>query len=368
MIKKNIIQCSRCIMNNSSDNTIFFNSEGVCNYCLEAIKKINTTTYFPDKTGRSHLEEMLSKIKSDGKGKRFDCVMGISGGLDSSYLAYLGSQWGLRILALHIDDGFDTDISKSNISKLCKVSGITLETIKPDAEQFNALIKAYMQAGVPNIAIPQDSVLFAALYKFIRKEKVKYFLSGGNFALECILQKGNTYTAIDAVNIKEIAKRFSDKPIDKLEFFSSYKKYFYTYICGIKTYRPLNYIEYNRDRAFKELNAFCGFEYYGSKHLENIFTAFVQLYWLPKKFGVDKRSSHLSSMIVSGQITREQALNEINKPLYDDVQMKEYVDYIIRQIGITSHEFNNIMQSKPHQHTDYKTELLAPMIRKLLKL
>ncbi len=233
--------------------------------------------------------------------------MGISGGLDSSYLAYLGYKWGLRILAVHIDDGYDTEISKSNIKKLCDAAHVDLKTIVPDASQFNELTLAYMKAGVPNLAVPQDIILLAFLYDTVKESGVKYFLSGGNFALESILQQGNTFNAMDTVNIKDIFKRFGRDSIDKLKFISSYRKYCYMRTGKIAEYRPLNYIDYNRERAFKELEEFCGFEYYGRKHLENILTAFIQLYWLPKKFGVDKRSSHMSSMIVSGQMTREEA-------------------------------------------------------------
>ena len=172
-----IIRCKRCVMDNSSDANISFDQNGYCNYCTKALSEINTTTYFPGEKGKEKLESMLKKIKEENKDKPYDCVMGISGGLDSAYLAYLGYKWGLRILAVHIDDGFDTEISKENIRRLCEAAHIELRTIKPDAEQFNALTVAYMKAGVPNLAVPQDNVLFAFLYDTVKKEKLKYFLS-----------------------------------------------------------------------------------------------------------------------------------------------------------------------------------------------
>lgn len=359
--------CKRCVMNDSSDPTITFDENGYCNYCTDALAQINTTTYFPGAEGAVKLDSMLKEIKESEKNKEFDCVMGISGGLDSSYLAYLGHKWGLRILAVHIDDGFDTEISKSNIDKLVKASGIKLLTIRPDATQFNALTKAYIKAGVPNLAVPQDNVLFAFLYDVVRKYKIKYFLSGGNFALECILQRGNTYDAMDVVNIKDINRRFGTTPIDKLKFISTYRKFFDRKISGLRELRPLNYVDYRRKQAFEELYNFCGFEYYGRKHLENILTAFVQLYWFPKKFGVDKRTSHLSSMIVSGQMSRDEALKELQMPLYDDELMNRYISIIKERLHISDDEFKSIMNAPSHQHQDYKTDKFITYMRKLKK-
>ncbi len=358
--------CSRCVMDNSSDRSIVFDEEGHCNYCTKAFAEINTSVYFPGEEGKNRLTSMLEMIKEENKDKPYDCIMGISGGLDSSYLAYLGYKWGLRILAVHIDDGYDTDISKLNIKRLCDAAHIELRTVKPDAEQFNNLILSYMKAGVPNLAIPQDNILFAFLFDTVKKEKLKYFLSGGNFSLESILQKDHVFNAMDTVNIHDIHRRFGTKSIDKLKFVSSYDKYINSKTGKVVQLRPLNYIDYNRDRAFKELYDFCGFEYYGSKHLENILTAFVQLYWFPHKFGVDKRRSHLSSMIVSGQMTREQALCELEKPLYDEKMMNDYIEIITSRLNISQHEFEEIMRSPAHEHTDYKTDKVGIMLRKVL--
>lgn len=357
--------CKRCVMNNASDSTIRFDENGYCNYCTDALAEINTTVYFPNENGKQKLNAMIAKIKSENKNKAYDCIMGISGGLDSAYLAYLGYTWGLRILAVHIDDGYDTEISKKNLKRLCEKTGIELRTITPDPEQFNALTLAYMRAGVPDLAIPQDNILFAFLYKTVVNEKLKYFLSGGNFALECILQKDHLYNAMDTVNIKDIHKHFGTKPINKLQFISSYKKYINDKLGYAITLRPLNFIDYNRERAFKELYDFCGFEYYGRKHLENILTAFVQTYWYPKKFGVDKRTSHLSSMIVSGQMTREEALKELQEPVYDEI-MEEYVEIIKKRIGITDSEFEEIMKAPTHEHEEFRTDKFGKVVRKIL--
>lgn len=349
-------RCTRCVMDNCSDNKIVFDDLGRCNYCERALSEINTTVYFPGNMGKTKLEELVAKIKKKGKGKKYDAIMGISGGLDSSYLTLLGYKLGLRILLVHIDDGFDTEISKRNLQKLVSTTGYDYKIIVPDKEQFCDLTKAYMLAGVPNLAVPQDNVLLAYIYKCMKENDIKYFLSGGNFALECILQQGNTHSNTDVVNIKDINKRFGNTKIDRLIFLSSLQRKWDAIVLHIKSPRPLNYIDYNRDKAFKELYDFCGFEYYGSKHLENILTAFIQLYWLPKKFNVDKRTSHFSSMIVSGQMTRDQALEELKKPLYDSIIMEEYINTIKAKLNISDEEFERIMSAPTHQHTDYRTE------------
>ena len=364
---KNVQRCIRCIMDNSSDKTIVFDAQGHCNYCTDALTKIGTTVYFPDEKGQRKLEALLDELKKGGQGRQYDAIMGISGGLDSSYLAYLGYKWGLRILLVHIDDGFDTEISKQNLDRLVKATGFDYEVIKPDAEQYCALTKAYMLAGVPNIAIPQDNILFAFIYKLMKQRKIKYFLSGDNFALECILQRGNTYRAMDVVNIRDISRRFNDTPTDKLEFISTWQKLRDRRMLGVQTLKPLNYIDYNRDRAFRELYDFCGFEYYGRKHLENALTAFIQLCWFPKKFGVDKRTSHLSSMIVSGQMTREEALAEYAQPLYEEAQMAEYIRLIKEKLNITDAEFDQIMAAPTHQHEEYATEKLYGFVKAVLR-
>ncbi len=348
-------RCTRCIMTNESDPTMTFDSEGHCNYCTEALERLKRS-YFPNEKGRIKFDELIEDIKRAGEGKKYDCIIGISGGLDSSYLAYLLSDKGLRILAVHIDDGYDTEVSKENIKKLIDKTGYDYEVIVPDAEQFNALTLAYMKAGVPNIAVPQDNVLFAFLYKKKKEFDIPYFLSGGNLAMESIVQKGNTWRNSDVVNIKDIHKRFGTKPIDKLEFISTLNRQFDKYIFGIRTATPLDYIDYNRERAFKELYEYCGFEYYGRKHLENALTAFIQLRWFPEKFKVDKRTWHLSSMIISGQMTREEALKELQEPIFDPEQMAEYESLIEKNMGITHEELENLIKAPAHQHFEYKIE------------
>ncbi|MCL2717277.1 MAG: N-acetyl sugar amidotransferase [Lachnospiraceae bacterium] len=343
-------------MDSSSDDTIIFDTNGYCNYCNSALES-KALRYFPDDTGTEKLAELLSLIKTENKNNEYDCLMGVSGGLDSSYLAYLGYKWGLRVICVHIDDGFDSDISRGNLEKLKQATGFKFINICPDQKQYNALIKAYMKAGVPKLDIPQDNILSATLFKYAEEKNIKYFLSGENYALECILERSNNHSTRDLVNLNDINRKFGKEPIDKLDFISHARKRVIENKIGIKTVTPLNFIDYNRDRAFAELADFCGFEYYGSKHLENNLTAFIQLYWLPKKFGVDKRKSHLSSMIISGQLTRDEALKlYLDVPLYDEKAMSRITSQVKEKLNLTDTGFDEIMLNRPRRHNEFKTD------------
>lgn len=347
--------CKRCVMDSQSDPMMTFDKDGNCNYCTEAMTNLKNK-YFPNKEGSIKLEALLQKIKKDGHGKKYDCIMGVSGGLDSSYLLYLASTWGLRVLAIHIDDGYDTEISKSNLKKLIDKTGYDYEIVAPDAEQFNALTLAYMKAGVPNIAVPQDNILFAYIYKKMREYSIRYFLSGANWSMESVVGRGNTWKNSDVVNIMAIHKKYGTKPIDKLEFYSTLQKQKDQYALGWRTETPLDYVDYNREKAFKELADFCDFRYYGRKHLENSLTAFIQLRWYPERFKVDKRTWHLSSMVLSGQMTREEALEELKEPLYDKETMNKYEHIIAENLGITHDELEDLLKAPIHQHDEFNIE------------
>lgn len=350
--------CNRCIMDTEGDPYIKFNDDGTCNYCTYALSRINDV-YFPNNEGKRRLNEMIVLLKDRGKKKNYDCVMGISGGLDSAYLAYLGTkEWGLRILAVHIDDEFDSPIAAKNIINLCNNCNIELKTIKPNIEQYMDLTRSFILAGVPGICIPQDNVLLAELFKVAEKNDIKYFLSGTNFSLESVLQRGNMHNQSDLTHITSIHNLFGQKPIDGLSLLSLYDRYIkYKYIKKQHYVRPLDWIDYNREKAINELKT-VGFNYYGGKHYENILTKFLQVYYMPKKFKIDIRKSHLSSLIVSGQMTREEALAEMKKPLYHEETMQDEINFIIEKLHINHNEFNNIMNDIPKKHKDYKVSWL----------
>lgn len=361
-------RCNRCVMTQKADPKIVFDEYGNCNYCSDAFDEMNQV-YFPNEIGTKKLNNMIQTLKKKNRNKKYDCLMGISGGLDSCYLAYLGAvKWGLRIAAIHIDDGFDTEVSKENIRRLCDKCGIEIAMIHPDEKQFNELCRAYMLAGVPNLAVPQDNVLFSCIYDFAKQNDISDFLSGGNFSLECILQTGNTHSAYDLRNIKDINKKFGRERINKLPLMSEWQRAIDRRRLSVVEYRPLNYIMYERESALKELHDFCNFIYYGSKHLENYYTGFLQLYWLPKKFGVDKRTSHLSSMIVTKQITREQALKELENAPCSEEWLRQAIVMIKEKLDFSDEEFDNIMCNATHQHEEYKTDWLLQLVIKIKQL
>lgn len=362
-------RCSRCVMDNASDHSISFDENGHCNYCNDVINRM-PNEYFPN--GKDKLEAMVKMIKEDGKGKEFDCIVGVSGGLDSSYIVYLGHKYGLRMLAVHIDDGLDTEISQQNVKNLCEKAGCKLIYIRPDKEQYADLTLAFLKAAVPNLAIPQDNILLRELHEITKRYNIKYSLHGGNFAQECILERSTGINALDKTHIRAIHKRFGTKPINKLNIAGLMTYYIgYRYFSPVTTFRPLNYIDYNKKKALADLKEFCGYNYYGGKHYESILTRFMQCYYLPKKYGFDKRKSHFSSLIVTGQMTREEALEALEKPMYVSEELKEQdLNFLANYFGLSRSEFDRIVDLPAKQHSDYPKswmEHLEPTARKFRK-
>lgn len=340
-------------MDNSSDETIRFDSNGNCNYCTYALKR-KDNVYFPNESGKQLLEKTVCALKKEGKGKDYDCLMGISGGLDSAYLAYLGYRYDLRILAIHVDDGFNSPTAENNIQKLCEKCNIDLIIEKPDSEQFTDATKAFFLAGLPGLCNVQDNIIFSYLYKNAQKYKVANFLTGANFSLESILQRGQAINAADGYHIKAVCNIYGTKGYDKLPIMSLIDNYILSkYLYRLKKYKLLNCIDYNKNQAIKELEEFSDFSYYGGKHYESILTHFTQAYYLPKKFGVDKRTSHLSSLIVSDQIKREEALAELEKPLYDKSQIRENMSFIASKFEMSDADFMDVLKGTPKNHFDY---------------
>jgi len=365
--KQNVQVCSRCVMDNISDSTIMFEADGTCNYCSDALKA-KDTVYFPNEIGKRTLDTMIAKIKKEGKGKPYDCLMGISGGLDSSYVALLGHKYGLRVLLLHIDDGFDTAITTENIKRISTTFNFDLVTERPDEAQFNDLVRAFMLAGVPDITVLQDSVLFSILYRTAVKYKIGYFLSGFNFSLESITQSGMDYT--DRVHIRDIHRKFGQVHWNgRLKLFSIFdKRIKYGFFHNIKSFKPLFFLDFNARKAFDELHEVCGYEYYGNKHCESTLIKFLQVYYLPIKFKIDKRKSHYSSMIVSGQMTKEEAIEKLKEPQFEDRIINQEIDFVLNKIGLNKEDFDRIMDEPPKQHSDYRTSSVNKITGKILEI
>lgn len=289
-----------------------------------------------------------------GKGRDFDCVLGLSGGIDSSYLALKAFEWGLRPLVVHVDGGWNSELAVQNIECLVKHCNYELHTHVVNWVDMRELQLAFLRAGVANQDVPQDHAFFAGLYHFATKERVRFVLNGGNVATEGIFPSAWHGAAMDATNLRAIHKKFGSQDLIDYPLISFARYYFwYPVVKRMTPFRPLNLIPYSKDLAIKELEE-IGWRAYPRKHGESIFTKFFQNYYLPTKFGYDKRRPHLSSLICSGQISRSAALTEISKPLYDNDELRRDIQYVSRKLQISLDEFERLMASQVHSYADFK--------------
>jgi len=350
--------CTNCVMD-TSDPEITFDENGVCNHCRKFEKEIKPR-WFPNEEGKKKLDKIIEQIKLDGQGKEYDCVIGLSGGVDSSYLAYyLRTTYPeLRILAIHIDGGWNSELAVHNIENIVKILDIDLHTGVINWEEMKDLQLAYFKSQLANQDIPQDHAFFATLYKVaVEQYNIKYFLTGGNFATESILPSSWGYNAMDAKQLKAVHKQFGKIKLKDYKTMSFFKrKIYYPYIKKFKIIRALDFIDYNKDKAKKIIMEKINWRDYGGKHHESRFTKFFQAHWLPTKFGYDKRRAHLSSLIVAGQMTRDEALKELEKPLYDSKELKEDMEFLAKKMGLTLEEFKKIMNMPNKTFQDYPNE------------
>lgn len=349
--------CVRCVMD-STDPDITFDSDGVCSHC-HTYDQTSKRLWKKGEEGRIILEKLLGQIKKEGQGKRYDAIIGLSGGTDSSYLAYLGHKWGLRMLAVHVDAGWNTEIAVQNIENICNKLNIDLITEVIDWTDMQAMQRAFFRSKVVNQDIPQDHAFFAALYKYSTKNKIKYVLNGYNIASESCLPlawRGNN--AMDVTHIKAIYAKYGDRPLRHYPFLSVWKlRFWYRLTNALTMVSPLNLIDYDKLRALDELKSAVGFVDYGGKHHESVLTRFQQLYFLPTIYGYEKRKAHLSSLILSGQLSREQAIKELETPLYpNEVELNNDIEYFVKKIGITRSEFDAVMSSPPDRHENFPNE------------
>lgn len=347
--------CKNCIMD-TSDKTILFDEQGVCNYCKRAKQLIKEEGYRGEISDK-HLQEMICKIKEHQKKREYDCVIGVSGGVDSAYLLYKAHEWGLRILAVHVDAGWNSKIAVDNIYKLCNKLEIDLKTVVIDWEMMKEIQRAYMFSGLPNLDVPQDHVFFAALYDFAFKYKIRYVLTGGNVATESILPAYLVYSAMDFRCLKDVYKKNGrGKKIRNFPCLPYLKKR--KYMKRLEIFRPLNDIPYSKKEAMKTLEKEFDWVYYGGKHWESRFTKFMQTYYLPKKFGFNKSRAHLSNLIVNGEITREEALEQLanEKIAYSEEEIETDRKYILKKLDISEKEWIEIMRAPIKTEDDYKND------------
>jgi N-acetyl sugar amidotransferase len=344
--------CTRCIMD-TTDPEITFDSNGVCNHCREfddVIKK----NWFPNNEGISQLESIFLQMKKDQSSKDYDCILGLSGGVDSSYLAIKLYEAGIRPLVVHVDGGWNSELAVQNIENIVNYCRWDLHTIVIDWEEMKDLQLAYLKSGIANQDVPQDHAFFASLYHFAIKFGIKYVISGGNYSTESIFPNSWHWSAMDAINLKAIHKHFGTRKLRNYKTIGFFELYFYyPFIKKMKTIRPLNYMPYIKSDALQELKNKVGYKEYARKHGESVFTKFFQNYWLPLKYGYDKRKPHLSSLIVANQITRSEALKELTCNLYDEIELKQDKEYIAKKLGISNDEFQKILEMKCHNYSDF---------------
>lgn len=344
--------CSQCVMD-ISDSEITFNENGVCCHCQE-FENVTSKHWFPNEVGRKKLESILSKIRSDGINKEYDCIVGLSGGVDSSYLALVLKEYKLRPLVLHVDAGWNSQLAVNNIEQIVSKLNYDLHTHVIDWEEIKDLQVAYLRASVANQDVVQDHAIFASLYHYAVKNDINYVISGGNIATESILPRSWQHAALDSINLLDIHRRFGKKEIHSYPIISFFEYYFYYPIVRkMRVVRPLNYMVYDKKIALQTLKDDFEFQEYGLKHCESIFTKFFQNYYLPTKFKIDKRRAHLSSQILAGQITRDQALHELTIPLYNPSELNDDLSYIAKKLHLTNLELQTLISAPPANYNVY---------------
>lgn len=345
--------CTRCVMD-TSDPLIEFDGNGVCNHCREFDATV-AAQWHRGAEGRRELEEIAATIKAEGAGKEYDCIIGLSGGVDSSYLAYVVvKELGLRPLAVHVDAGWNSDEAVRNIESIVEKLGIDLFTNVIDWEEMQDLQVAYLKSGVENQDTPQDHAFFASLYNFAVKNGIRWVLSGYNVSSESVLPRAWGYNPRDSRQLRAIHRLFGKRKLRTYPVATLFDHYVYwPRIRRMKVVYPLNFMDYDKEKAKEFLQAELGWRNYGGKHHESRFTKFFQAHWLPSKFGYDKRRAHLSSLILAGQTTREKALEEMAKDSYPAGELVQDMDFIRKKLGLSEQEFTAILESPPRTYRDY---------------
>ena len=349
--------CSNCVMD-TTDSKIVFDAKGVCDHCNSFYRDI-LPNWHTDEVGRRELDETVEKIKAAGKGRDFDCIIGMSGGIDSSYLTYVAKEkLGLRPLVFHVDAGWNSQEAVNNIERLVDRLGLDLYTEVIDWEEMRDLQLAYFKSGVPHIDTPQDHAFFATMYKFAEQHDVRYILTGANLSTECIRNPIEwMYYQSDSIQLKDIHHRFGTRPLTTFPTTSILRhKIYLPYVKGIRVVRPLNHVPYVKSAAIDLLVETFGWQPYPQKHFESRFTRFYEGYWLPKKFGYDTRKVQFSSLIVTGQMSRDAALEQLKTPALDADTVKHEFAYVATKLGITTDELQGYMDAPNKTYKDYKSQ------------
>ncbi len=348
-------QCAISVMDTIADPNITFDEKGICNYYYEymAAEKQHCLT---GEGGRKKQEEISAKIKATPGKKGYNCILGLSGGADSTYLAYLAKDLGLNPLLVHFDYGWNTEIATKNVENAVKGSGFDLYTVVMDWPEFRSLQRSYFKASVLDLDVPADHMIFGALYKTAKKFKIKYVLSGNNVCTEHTLPKTWNYNKFDLINLKNIHSRYENGSLSHLPALGVWNMALYQLFHSIEKVSFLDLQEFKRDDILKVIEKEMGWINYGGKHQESVFTRFYQGYILPNKFNIDKRKAHLSNLIFSGQLTKEAALAEIARPTYDEKLQRQDFVFVAKKLGFTIDEFEKVLSLPNVDHAFYGTD------------
>jgi N-acetyl sugar amidotransferase len=340
-----------------SNPAIEFDAVGRCNCCRDALLR-RPHEWWPGVEGSVRMDRLVSTLKAQGRGKKYDAMVGLSGGIDSAYLAHLASRrHGLRLLAVHVDGGWNTEPAVRNIESIVRGLDVDLHTYVVEWQEMRDLQVAFLKASVLNQDIPQDHAFFAILYRSAIRFGIRHFLSGINFATESIVPPNWGFPSMDGVHVRGVHRRFGQHPLDSYPIMPLTDFLWMTRVRReLVVHRPLNYLDYRKDRARDELQREYGWRDYGGKHGESRFTRFYQDIYLPRKFGFDKRRLHLSSLIVSGQTSREQALVELARPIIPPDQMRRDIRFVAKKLGLTVEELESYIDAPVVSHSAYPNQ------------
>lgn len=343
--------CARCIMD-TTDPEIRFDANGCCNHCEAALERLRRQVLPPEKQEQARIA-LAEKIRRDGKHLDYDCIIGVSGGIDSTTTAYWVKKLGLRPLAVHFDNGWNSELAVHNIKKTLDVLGIELFTYVVDWEEFRDLQLCFLKASVANCEAPTDHGITATLFRTARRVGCRYVLSGSNVATEAIMPPAWGHYNQDLRHLKALHRRFGSIPLRTMPTISMGQYLRYVFVHGIRQIPFLNYVPYNKQEAKAVMARDLGWRAYPRKHGESIWTAYFQDYYLPFKFGYDKRRAHLSSLICSGQMTRDEALQEVTDLPYDPELLPRETQFVTKKLGLTPAEFEALLQAPPKSVRDY---------------
>ena len=339
----------------TTDPLITFDNDGHCCHCTEFLETRAKHKY-QGKESDAALDGILEKIRRAGKGKKYDCVLGVSGGADSSYLAYIIKERGLRPLAVHMDNGWDSEKAVVNIKNVTRKLDINYESYVLDWEEFKNLQLSFLKASVPEAETPTDVAIPAALHSVAAKHGIKYILSGGNLATEGILPKSWHYDVRDLKYFNHIHRTFGTRPLKRFPTFGYKKEIFYKIVKGMRMIYPLNFVPFIKDDAIRLLSEKFEWRPYGGKHHESTYTKFIQSYYLYEKFKIDYRRATLSTRICVGEIDRCRAIEQLRSKPYNPEEIDEMKNYIAKKLGIDRDEFEGIMRLPPKWYWDYPND------------